>query len=95
MFDFFVIPTQVVFVIPTQVGIYLDTATHRFPRSREWRCSVWQILVAKAFVHKNYAGAVTISGKISNDAKIYQEKQVEQAVEQVKVWKKVIYTTSG
>ena len=34
----------------------------------------------RKFVHKNYAGAVTISG----DAKIYQEKQVEQALEQVK-----------
>jgi len=49
----------------------------------------------RKFVHKNYAGAVTISGKIGEDAKIYQEKQVEQALEQVKTWKKVIYTTSG
>lgn len=38
----------------------------------------------REFVHKNYAGAVTISGKIGEDAKIYQEKQVEQALEQVK-----------
>jgi len=38
----------------------------------------------RKFVHKNYAGAVTISGKIGEDAKIYQEKQVEQALEQVK-----------
>ena len=38
----------------------------------------------RKFVHKNYAGAVTISGKIGEDAKTYQEKQVEQALEQVK-----------
>lgn len=38
----------------------------------------------RKFVHANYAGAVTISGKIGEDAKIYQEKQVEQALEQVK-----------
>jgi predicted RNA binding protein YcfA (HicA-like mRNA interferase family) len=38
----------------------------------------------RKFVHTNYAGAVTISGKIGEDAKIYQEKQVEQAIEQVK-----------
>jgi len=37
----------------------------------------------RKFVHKNYAGAVTI-GKIGEDAKTYQEKQVEQALEQVK-----------
>jgi hypothetical protein len=35
-------------------------------------------------VHQNYAGAVTLSGKIGDDAKNYQEKQVAQAVEQVK-----------
>ena len=38
----------------------------------------------RKFVHTNYAGAVTISGKIGEDAKIYQEKQVAQALEQVK-----------
>jgi predicted RNA binding protein YcfA (HicA-like mRNA interferase family) len=38
----------------------------------------------RKFVHKNYAGAVTISGKIGEDARIYQEKQVAQALEQVK-----------
>ena len=37
----------------------------------------------RKFTHKNYAGAVTLSGRISEDAKIYQEKQVEQALEQV------------
>lgn len=36
------------------------------------------------FTHKNYAGAVTLSGKTSEDAKIYQERQVKQALEQVK-----------
>lgn len=38
----------------------------------------------RKFVHTNYAGAVTISGKIGEDAKNYQEKQIEQALEQVK-----------
>lgn len=38
----------------------------------------------RKFVHKNYAGAVTISGKTGDDAKTYQERQVEQAIEQVK-----------
>ncbi len=38
----------------------------------------------RKFVHQNYAGAVTLSGKIGDDAKTYQEKQVAQAVEQVK-----------
>ena len=32
----------------------------------------------RKFTHKNYAGAVTLSGKISEDAKIYQEKHVEK-----------------
>ena len=49
----------------------------------------------RKFTHKNHAGAVTLSGKISEDAKIYQERQVKQALEQVKPWKKVIYITSG
>lgn len=38
----------------------------------------------RKFVHKNYAGAVTISGKLGEDVKTYQERQVEQALEQVK-----------
>ena len=38
----------------------------------------------RKFVHTNYAGAVTISGKIGENAKIYQEKQAEQALEEVK-----------
>jgi predicted RNA binding protein YcfA (HicA-like mRNA interferase family) len=38
----------------------------------------------RKFVHENYAGAVTLSGKIGEDAKTYQEKQVAHAVEQVK-----------
>ena len=39
----------------------------------------------RKFVHKYYAGAITISGKVGDDAKSYQEKQVEQALEQVKL----------
>jgi predicted RNA binding protein YcfA (HicA-like mRNA interferase family) len=38
----------------------------------------------RKFTHKNYAGAVTLSGNIGEDAKIYQEKQVARAIEQVK-----------
>jgi predicted RNA binding protein YcfA (HicA-like mRNA interferase family) len=38
----------------------------------------------RKFTHINYPGAVTISGKLGNDAKTYQEKQVKQAIEVVK-----------
>jgi predicted RNA binding protein YcfA (HicA-like mRNA interferase family) len=38
----------------------------------------------RKYTHVNYPGAVTISGKLGNDAKTYQEKQVRQAVEVVK-----------
>ncbi|MGF1588689.1 MAG: type II toxin-antitoxin system HicA family toxin [Pleurocapsa sp.] len=38
----------------------------------------------RKFTHVNYPGAVTISGKLGNDAKTYQEKQVKQAIEIVK-----------
>lgn len=38
----------------------------------------------RKFTHKNYPGAVTLSGKIGEDAKSYQERQVEHALEQVK-----------
>ena len=38
----------------------------------------------RKYTHKNYAGAVTISGKLGEDAKTYQERQVEQVLEQVK-----------
>lgn len=35
----------------------------------------------RKFVHGEYAGAVTISGKENEDAKHYQEKQVRIAIE--------------
>jgi len=38
----------------------------------------------RKFTHINYAGAVTLSGKSSDDAKPYQQKQVELAIEKVK-----------
>ena len=38
----------------------------------------------RKFTHKNYAGTVTLSGNVGEDAKIYQEKQVARAIEQVK-----------
>ena len=38
----------------------------------------------RKFGHYNYDGAVTISGQSGADAKPYQEKQVKQAIEQVK-----------
>ena len=38
----------------------------------------------RKFTHKNCAGAVTLSGKASEDAKAYQEKQIKLALEQVK-----------
>ena len=38
----------------------------------------------RKFIHNNYAGAVTISGKLGDDAKPYQEKQVQQALEETR-----------
>lgn len=35
----------------------------------------------RKYTHENYAGAVTVSGKSGDDAKIYQEKQVSKAIE--------------
>ena len=37
----------------------------------------------RKLVHPKYPGAVTISGKASEDAKRYQEKQVARAIEMV------------
>ena len=38
----------------------------------------------RKFAHVKYAGAVTLSGQPGDDAKLYQEQQVKQAVERVK-----------
>jgi predicted RNA binding protein YcfA (HicA-like mRNA interferase family) len=38
----------------------------------------------RKFAHVRYAGAVTLSGQTGDDAKPYQERQVKQAIEQVK-----------
>ncbi|QQS55764.1 MAG: type II toxin-antitoxin system HicA family toxin [Candidatus Competibacteraceae bacterium] len=35
----------------------------------------------RKFTHKNYAGSVTLSGKTGDDAKTYQERHMEQALE--------------
>ncbi|MEA3445275.1 MAG: type II toxin-antitoxin system HicA family toxin [Bacteroidota bacterium] len=35
----------------------------------------------RKFTHDKYSGAVTISGKLSDDARHYQVKQVNQAIE--------------
>jgi predicted RNA binding protein YcfA (HicA-like mRNA interferase family) len=37
----------------------------------------------RKFMHVNYSGAVTVSGKDGDDAKKYQEKQVKRAIEEV------------
>jgi predicted RNA binding protein YcfA (HicA-like mRNA interferase family) len=37
----------------------------------------------RKFTHARYSGAVTISGKAGDDAKPYQERQVQRAVEEV------------
>lgn len=37
----------------------------------------------RKLLHPNYPGAVTLSGKIGDDAKHYQEKQVARAIEMV------------
>ena len=38
----------------------------------------------RKYSHPKYAGAVTVSGKSGDDAKIYQEKQIGQASESLK-----------
>lgn len=37
----------------------------------------------RKFVHVRYPGAVTLSGKLGDDAKPYQETQVRRALEEV------------
>lgn len=37
----------------------------------------------RKFTHKNYPGAVTLSGQDGDDARKYQEKQVKRAIEDV------------
>ncbi len=37
----------------------------------------------RKFIHARFAGAVTISGQDGEDAKPYQEKQVERAINKV------------
>ena len=37
----------------------------------------------RKFVHEKYPGAVTLSGREGDDAKVYQERQVKRAIEQV------------
>jgi predicted RNA binding protein YcfA (HicA-like mRNA interferase family) len=37
----------------------------------------------RKFVHERYPGAVTISGRSGDDAKLYQEKQVRKALEMI------------
>jgi predicted RNA binding protein YcfA (HicA-like mRNA interferase family) len=36
------------------------------------------------FIHDDYGGTVTVSGQDGDDAKRYQEKQIERAIEEVK-----------
>ena len=37
----------------------------------------------RKLVHPRYPGAVTLSGKLGDDAKAYQEKQVRRVIEEV------------
>jgi predicted RNA binding protein YcfA (HicA-like mRNA interferase family) len=37
----------------------------------------------RKFTHPKYRGAVTVSGKLGDDAKPYQEKQIKRAIEAV------------
>ncbi|MCH8830995.1 MAG: type II toxin-antitoxin system HicA family toxin [Planctomycetes bacterium] len=37
----------------------------------------------RKFTHDRYSGAVTLSGRTSDDAKRYQERQVRQAIDEV------------
>ncbi len=38
----------------------------------------------RKYLHERYAGAITLSGQLGQDAKQYQERQVKQAIESVK-----------
>jgi predicted RNA binding protein YcfA (HicA-like mRNA interferase family) len=38
----------------------------------------------RKFTHLKYTGAVTLSGKLGNEAKPYQERDVKQAIESIK-----------
>jgi predicted RNA binding protein YcfA (HicA-like mRNA interferase family) len=38
----------------------------------------------RKYSHKDYSGAVTLSGALGDDAKPYQEKQVKQAIKEIK-----------
>lgn len=38
----------------------------------------------RKLVHPKYSGAVTLSGNLGDDAKPYQEKQVQRAIEAVR-----------
>ena len=37
----------------------------------------------RKYTHARFSGAVTISGKLGDDSKLNQEKQVKQAIEEV------------
>ncbi|HNR29870.1 MAG TPA: type II toxin-antitoxin system HicA family toxin [Candidatus Hydrogenedentes bacterium] len=37
----------------------------------------------RKLVHPRYCGAVTLSGRVGDDAKPYQEKQVRRALEEI------------
>ena len=37
----------------------------------------------RKYTHEEYPGAVTVSGKLGDDAKSYQEKQVKQAIKEI------------
>lgn len=37
----------------------------------------------RKFTHKDYQGAVTVSGQSGDDAKPYQEKRIKQAIEAI------------
>jgi predicted RNA binding protein YcfA (HicA-like mRNA interferase family) len=37
----------------------------------------------RKFAHLRYRGAVTLSGKLGDDAKPYQERQVRRAIEEL------------
>ncbi len=37
----------------------------------------------RKFLHRNFSGAVTVSGKLGDDAKPYQERQIQRALEEV------------
>lgn len=63
--------------MPRKVGELADLTAAGFSRSLEPERGSQH-----KFTHERYPGAVKLSCKLGDDAKIYQEKQVSRAIEE-------------